>query len=105
MNPTLRFFLLSLGTGLLACGGPDIDDYPRELEQAYCAWQHACHMYEAVSDCVDARRIDADPKYEYLLQAAAAGSVDYDRDAAGRCLDAIRGRGCGLDDPSPEVCD
>ena len=95
--------LLAL-TGLLACT-PSIEDYPRELEEAFCVWQHECHVYERVRDCVDARVIDRDPQYDYLVRAAAAGSVEYDRDAAAECLDAIRERSCDNNSPEPEVCD
>lgn len=91
-------------TGLLACT-PSIEDYPRELEEAFCTWQHECHAYERVRDCVDARAIDRDPQYDYLVRAAAAGSVAYDRDAAAECLDAIRERSCENNSPEPEVCD
>jgi hypothetical protein len=85
--------VLSLGTGLLACT-PAIEDYPRELEEAYCAWQHACHQYESVSGCVEANAIERDPEYTYLLAAHLAGNVEYDREAAARCLDAMRERSC-----------
>lgn len=90
--------------GLLACT-PSIEDYPRELEEAYCAWQHSCHAFERVRDCVAAKVIDQDPQYDYLVRANAAGSIEYDAHAAADCLDAIRDRGCTDDDEAPEVCD
>ena len=105
MRATQTGLLLSLGTCLLACT-PSIEDYPRELEEAVCDWQHDCHAYERRSDCIAARTIDADPAYDYLLRAVAAGNLEYDREAAADCLDAIRGRGCEERDPEPEpVCE
>lgn len=98
--------LLSLGTALTACS-PAIGDYASELEEAVCDWEHACHLYERRSDCIDARVIDRDPEFDYLQRAAAAGNVEYDADAAAACLDAIRERGCTYEDlqRQPEVCD
>lgn len=90
--------------GLVACT-PSIEDYPRELEQAFCDWQHSCHSFERTRDCVDALVIDQDPQFAYLVRANAAGSVKYDVDTAADCLDAIRDRGCNNDDVPPEVCD
>lgn len=90
--------------GLLACT-PSIEDYGRELEEAVCEWQHECHAFERVRDCIDSRVIDRDPQYDYLVRAAAAGAVAYDREAAAECLDQIRERGCNADSESPEVCE
>ena len=60
--------------GLLACT-PSIEDYGRELEEAICEWQHECHAFERVRDCVAAKVIDQDPQYDYLVRANAAGSM------------------------------
>ena len=95
--------LLALGSTLLACA-PGAGDYPRELEEAICEWRHACHAYARVSDCVDANSLDRDPKWAYYADAVAAGTMEYDADAAAACLDAMAGRGCLWEDPEPEVC-
>ena len=95
--------------GFLACAGlactPSIEDYPRELEEARCYREHECHAFERVRDCIDTLVIDRDPEFDYLVRAAAAGSVEYNREAAAECLDAIRELGCNYDDAEPEVCD
>ncbi|HEY0137126.1 MAG TPA: hypothetical protein VGB85_23745 [Nannocystis sp.] len=98
--------LLSLGTGLLACTpAPAIEDYPAELEEAYCQWQHGCHQYESVRDCIDDNAIERDPGYMYLLAAQAAGHVEYDREQAARCLDAMQGRSCEYEEEAFSACD
>jgi hypothetical protein len=99
-----RFLLLSLGTALAACS-PAIGDYGREYEEAFCAWQHKCHVYEKKSDCIDAETLERDPEFDYLVRAVAAGNVDYDADAAADCLDAIAERSCDYQMTTPEVCD
>lgn len=109
-KPTLLWTFISVFGGLTALGGqvactPSIEDYPRELEEAFCEWQHECHAYERVRDCVDSKQIESDPQYDYLVRAVAGGSVAYDRDAAADCLHAISERSCVEDDEPPEVCD
>jgi hypothetical protein len=89
-------------SGLLAACTPDVEDYPRELEQAICEWQHACHVYERRSDCADALAIDSDPSFDYVRSAVAAGRIEYDGEAAASCFDAIRERNCEVREPAEE---
>lgn len=100
---------LSLAASAIVACTPGIEDYPRELEEAFCDWQHECHAYERRRDCIDASDIDQDPQFDYLLRAAAAGRIAYDRDAADACLDAVRDRDCeyvsDVDDAEEDVCD
>jgi hypothetical protein len=85
---------------------PAVHEYAGELERAYCEWQTECHEYAAVDDCMAARSIDADPEFRYLAKAVAAGTAEYDGQAALACLDAMRGRGCVSDDAAtPSECD
>ena len=103
MKPS-TIYMLSLGAGLLACT-PSIEDYPAELEEAFCAWQHACHQYERPGECIEANALESDPDYTYLAAAVVQGNVEYDRDAAAACLDAIRERSCTFEDDAKSVCD
>jgi hypothetical protein len=91
-----------VASGLLAACTPSFDDYPRELEEAICEWQHACHVYEKRRDCVEALAIDSDPRFDYLRTSVAAGRIEYDGDAAADCFDAIRERGCEVREPEEE---
>lgn len=91
-----------VASGLLAACTPDLGDYPRELEEAICEWQQACHLYERRSDCVDALAIDRDPSFDYIRDAVAAGRIEFDGEAAKDCLDAIRARDCVDTDPQEE---
>lgn len=91
-----------VASGLLAACTPGLEDYPRELEEAICEWQQGCHLYERRSDCIDALAIDRDVKFDYLVEAVAAGRIEYDREAAADCFDAIRERDCVNTDPGEE---
>ena len=99
-----KIVILSLGAGLLACT-PSIEDYPRELEEAYCTWQHDCHQYESVSGCIVDNAIERDPDLTYLRAAQSAGHVEYDREAAAACLDAMRERSCEYEEEPFAGCD
>jgi hypothetical protein len=87
-------------SGLLAACTTTVDEYPRELEEAICDWQTSCHLFERSDDCIAALTIEHDPRFEYLRTAVDAGRIEFDSDAAARCFDAIRGRGC--EDRYPE---
>jgi hypothetical protein len=91
--------------GLLAACTPSIEDYPDELQRAVCEWQTRCHGFARVDDCVDSAR-PADPSAAaYVLRASAAGTLEFDREAAAACLDEVRARGCeDPDPPDPEPC-
>lgn len=91
-----------VASAALAACTPSLEDYPRELEEAICEWEHGCHVFARERDCLAARAIDRDPRFDYLQQAVAAGSVEYDREAAADCLDAIRGRSCEERYPAQE---
>jgi hypothetical protein len=80
--------------GLLAACTTTMEEYPRDLEEAICEWQHGCHLFERQRDCVAALAIDRDPAFDYLRIAVDAGRIEFDADAAERCFDAIRERGC-----------
>lgn len=80
---------------LAGCGAPpSVEEYAAELERAYCDWQHACHNYPSVDECLAARGLDADPEFAYLARAVAAGTAEYDGESALACLEATRGLGC-----------
>lgn len=94
--------MAAIVAGLLAACTPGVEDYPRELEEAICEWQHACHIYERKSDCRDALAIDSDPRFDYVQRAVEVGRIEYDGDAAADCFAAIRERNCENGDPAEE---
>lgn len=105
-NVTHRVWGAGLGVVLLAgCGAPTVGEYADELELAYCEWETECHRFASISDCKSARGLDRDRDFAYLIDAVAAGTAEYDGDAALDCLEAIRGRGCWDAEPAaPAVC-
>ena len=85
-----------------ACGGGSgggsisLDDLPDELELAQCEAEVACGTMPDVETCLAANFVDRDDELKTLAAAVEAGTITYDSDAAGECLDFFRGVTCRL---------
>jgi len=89
------WWIVGAGALLAGCGAPTVGEYAEQLELAYCQWETECHRFSSVTECQGARGLDRAPEFVYLIEAVAAGSAEYDAEAALGCLAAIREQGCG----------
>jgi hypothetical protein len=102
--------LLVLGSS--ACGGGGggaigFGEFPDELESADCDFEVECGLMPDVGTCQDALAFD-DGEIGSLQVAIDAGTVLFDEDAAGACVDSVRNQGCAfpgfhIDDPCVDV--
>ncbi|HSS00982.1 MAG TPA: hypothetical protein VLM79_28190 [Kofleriaceae bacterium] len=88
-------------------GSVALRDYPSAVRGAYCAHLVSCGEMESIQTCLgvntgfDFRIGELDLRLSASIAAAiGASTIEYDGDAAKRCLDALGTRGC---DPTTEA--
>lgn len=84
-------------------GGVSIDDLPDELEDAQCDRAVACESIQDRATCENAVDFD-DEDYRAIKAAIDDGTIEYDADKAGECVDAFGGGDCefaGFQDEDP----
>jgi hypothetical protein len=103
-------FLMALGL-FAACGGGGDDvnpeDFPDQFLDATCANAVECEAQPDTATCRASVFLD-DGQIDTLLNAVAAGTVDFDGDAAAACVDARANAGCEFpgfygEDPCSQV--
>jgi hypothetical protein len=93
-----RFLVPCLLLSVAACGsdGVSIDDFENSYLDAYCAGEVKCGYQPSVADCKASISLDG---YTFLtlIDAAKSGTVKYNEEAAGSCLDSYREPTCRFD--------
>jgi hypothetical protein len=101
----MRTLVCVMAMALAACGGAAVsfEDYEATERDAYCEYFVRCGAIEDLATC---RKLELDLRTGFTANeraAVAAGKVDYDGDAARRCLAGLADRSCDLTSKSYRV--
>lgn len=94
-----------------ACGGGssvDADDLLTELYDVQCGYAAKCGSFESEAACHASIDATGGGAFQSILAAIDDGTIEYDADKAGDCLDLYREQGCefaGFHNQDLSACD
>lgn len=102
-----RFLLPFLVVSGAACGsdGVSLDDFSNAYVDAFCEGAVKCGSQPSVADCKASVALNNN-SFLTLIDSAKSGSVKYNEDQAGACLDALKAPTCTFEGlHSEDACD